>query len=119
MERLIYLLEKRGVITKYLRKGRGTMDPIVCLENKIRKARINKESFTAVFFDVEKAYDMMWKEGLLIKLKLMNIEGRMFNWIKDLMADRNIGNKLSNRFEIENGTPQGSVISPLIFFYNV
>lgn len=44
----------------------------------------------------------------------------MLNCIKDLMADRTIqvriGNKLSNRFEIENGTPQGSVIKPIHFF---
>jgi hypothetical protein len=28
----------------------------------------------AVFFDVEKAYDMMWKEGLLIKLDIMGLK---------------------------------------------
>ncbi len=49
------------------RKGRVTIDPTVCLENEIRKAQINKESVIAVFLDVEKAYDMMWREGLLIK----------------------------------------------------
>lgn len=42
---------------------------MICLENKIRKAQINKEAVIAVFFDVEKAYDVMWKEGLLIRLK--------------------------------------------------
>uniref|UniRef100_A0A673MAK6 Uncharacterized LOC107721237 n=1 Tax=Sinocyclocheilus rhinocerous TaxID=307959 RepID=A0A673MAK6_9TELE len=121
-DRLTYLLEKRGILTKYqsgFRKGRGTMDPVVCLENEIRKAQVNKESVIAVFFDVEKAYDMMWTKGLLIKLKMMNIDGRIYNWIKDFMAYRSIqvriGNELSNRCEIENGTPQGSVISPLIF----
>ncbi len=65
MEKLTYLLEKIGLISKYqsgFRKGRGTMDPIVCLEIEIRKAQINKESVIAVFLDVEKAYDMMRRE---------------------------------------------------------
>ncbi len=64
-EKLTQLLEKRGLILKYqsgFRKGRGTMDPIVCLEIEIRKAQINKESVIAVFLDVEKAYDMTWRE---------------------------------------------------------
>jgi len=40
------------------------MDPVVCLEDDIRKAQVNKETVAAVFFDVEKAYDMLWREGL-------------------------------------------------------
>ncbi len=36
------------------------MDSIIKLESDIRKALINKETI-AVFFDVEKAYDMLWK----------------------------------------------------------
>lgn len=109
-ERLTYVLEKKRITTKYqsgFRKGIGTMDPIVCLENEIRKAQINKESVMAVFFDVEKAYDVMWKEGLLIKLKMMNVDRRIYNWIKDFMVDRKlqvrIGYEMSNTFEIENG----------------
>lgn len=33
-----------------------------------KKAIINREAVIAVFLDIEKAYDSMWKEGLLIKL---------------------------------------------------
>ncbi len=33
----------------------------------------------AVFFDVEKAYDMVWKEGLMIKLDMIGITGRIYN----------------------------------------
>ena len=40
------------------------MDPVLCLESEVRKDQVNKETVVAVFFDVEKAYDMMWKERL-------------------------------------------------------
>lgn len=33
------------------------------------------------FFDIVKAY-MMWREGLLIKTRKMNINGKNFKWIK-------------------------------------
>ncbi len=36
----------------------------------------------------EKAYDMIWKEGLMIKLDMMGITGIIYNWIKDILADR-------------------------------
>jgi hypothetical protein len=46
------------------------------------------KSVAVVFFDIEKAYDMMWKEGLLIKLYKMGVGGRVFNWIKNFLFDR-------------------------------
>ncbi len=61
------------------------MDSVICLEAEIRKVQVNKEVLVGVFFDVEKAYDMMWKEGLLIQLERMEIKGRMYNWIKSFL----------------------------------
>ncbi len=67
----------------------------------------------------EKAYDMIWKEGLMIKLDMMGITGIIYNWIKDFLADRfiqvRIGKVLSGRYMVENGIPQGSIISPILF----
>lgn len=95
------------------------MDPAVCLEHDIRKAQINRESVVAVFFDIEKAFDMMWREGLLIKLGKLGIKGQMYRWIKDFLVGRaikvRIGNSYSEKCMIENGTPQGSIVSPLLF----
>lgn len=100
-------------------KGRNTMDSVLRLETEIRKAQANKESVVAVFFYIEKAYDMGDKEGLLIKLNKMGVGGRAFNWIKDFLFGRKIqvriGVDMSNLYMVENSTPQGSVISPLLF----
>lgn len=51
------------------------MDPALCLEYEIRKAQIKRESVAAVIFDVEKAYNMMQGEGLLIKLWKLGVKG--------------------------------------------
>lgn len=91
--RLTYEIENRGLVTPHqsgFRKGRTTMDSLLCLESEIRKAQINKEVVIAVFIDVEKAYDMLWKEGLLIKLKNMGIRGRIYNWVLDFLFERKI-----------------------------
>lgn len=90
------------------------MDPALCLEHAIRKAQSSRESVVAVFFDIEKAYDMMWKDRLLIKLGKLGITGSMHRWIKDFLFSRSvqvrIGKSLSRNF-VENGMPQGSIIS--------
>ncbi len=72
------------------------MDSIVSLEDEIRKAFVNKESVIAVFLYIEKAYDMLWKEGLLIKLEKLSIKGRMYNWIKEFLIGRSIRVKVGD-----------------------
>ena len=70
--RLVYLLETKVFFVNYqngFRVGRNTMDSIAVLDQDVKKAIINKEGVIAVFLDIEKAYDSMWKEGLLIKLR--------------------------------------------------
>lgn len=68
---------------------------------------------------MEKAYNMVWIEGLLFKLDNMGIGGRMFNWFHSFLFDRSIqvrvGSLFSKTYIIENGTPQGSVCSPILF----
>lgn len=120
--RLNYVFESKGVLASYqygFRKGRSTLDALIKFETDIKKALSMKEGLVAVYFDVEKAYDMLWKEGLLLKLKKIGIEGRMYNWILSFLLDRTIqvrvGNELSQTVSVENGTPQGSVISPILF----
>ena len=120
--RLTYVLEKGGGLASYqsgFRKGRNTMDAVVRLENEIRKAQVTKESVVVVFFDIEKAYDMMWREGVLIKLHMLGVGGRVFNWVRDFLSERvirvRIGAEVSGGYTVSNGTPQGSVISPLLF----
>ena len=121
-DRLVYYLETKGMINVYqsgFRRGRSTMDPMVCLEHDIRKAQVNKETVVAVFFDIVKAYDTVWKQGLLIKLKQLGIRGRVYCWVKDFLSERKIAVRihgaLSTQYEVENGIPQGSIISPLLF----
>ncbi len=70
-DRLAYMLEKQEYFVPYqsgLRVGRFTMDSALVLDLDIRKARANKEAVVDVFLNIEKAYDMLWMEGLEIKL---------------------------------------------------
>lgn len=122
VRRLSYFLEKKEILTSDqsgFRKKRSTMDALILFENDVKKALLMKEYLIAVFFDIEKAYDTLWREGLLIKLNKIGVGGRMYNWILDFLFERTfqvrIGEEMSASNDILNGTPQGSVISPILF----
>lgn len=121
-DRLVYRLERKGYFSSAqngFRIGRSTMDSVLVLDHDIKKALVNREVVLTVFLDIEKAYDMLWREGLVIKLYNAGIRGRMLNWIKQFLSSRSIqvkvGGCFSGIFKVDNGTPQGSVISPVLF----
>jgi len=62
---------------------------------------------------------MLWHDGLKVKFKKLEITGESCTYINNFVSGRTIhvrvGNQLSKVMEINNGTPQGSVISPLLF----
>lgn len=51
-----------------------------CLAHAIRKAQIITENVVAVFFVIEKAYGMMWNNGLLNKLSKLGFQDLMHRW---------------------------------------
>ena len=41
-----------------------------------------------VFIDISKAFDKVWREGLIFKLKQNGISGKLLNLIKDFLKNR-------------------------------
>ncbi len=120
--RLNWFLEKENLLSNCqsgFRQRRSTIDPIMRLQDTIVRQFGNKDKVLSVYVDFEKAYDMVWKNGLMIKLKKLGINGHMYDWVADFLDGRTarvrLGNTLSDPFELENGTPQGAMISPSAF----
>jgi len=120
--RLTYYVEKNKLLTNVqtgFRKGRSTTDHIIRLQDTINKYNCNRGYTAAVFIDFQSAYDMLWHKGLLRKLSGMGINGKAFTYIEQFLTNRTmqvrVGSELSVIHILENGTPQGSIISPLLF----
>lgn len=62
---------------------------------------------------------MVWQKGLLVKMKQLGLTGNVFRFVENFMTGRTIqvrvGGQMSDPRQLENGTAQGSVISPLLF----
>jgi hypothetical protein len=120
--RLRWYLERHRLLSDEqsgFRRNRSTMDHVVRLHDAVVRQTRNRGYVLAVFLDFERAFDMVWRKGLMIKLKKLGINGRMFDWLDDFLAERTfqvrVGTTLSQIHKLENGTAQGANISPLAF----
>ena len=72
------------------------------------------------FVDLKAAFDKANKTIILERLTEFGIKGKMLNWIKGYLSNRQAkvyyGGHLTDRtVEMELGTPQGGVLSPFLF----
>ena len=103
--RLVWFLEKNNILTKYqsaFRKGRTTTDQLIRLKSFIRDSFFKGNHVVSVFFYLEKAYDTVWKHGVIRDLHTAGLRGRMPMFIQNI---------LSNIHEQKMGVPQSSILS--------
>jgi hypothetical protein len=72
-----------------------------------------------VFVDLTAAYDTVWKDGLIHKLYNVIPCGKMVSLLEDMLSNRQfrvfVEDKSSKFRFLNNGLPQGSVLSPILF----
>ena len=72
------------------RSGDTTTNQLVNLTNKIHAAFENPHSLEvrAAFLDISKAFDKVWHEGLIFKLKQNGISGNLLNLFENYLTNR-------------------------------
>ena len=72
-----------------------------------------------MFLDISKAFDKVWHQGLLYKLKQNDILGNLLEILIGFLKDRKqrvvLNGKNSSWANIEAAVPQGSILGPLLF----
>ena len=105
-------------VTGY-RKHRSTEDQLALIAQEIENAFQEKKKVVSVFFDLTKAFDKVWREGLLLKILESGVSGKMYRWIRCFLHDRSarvkLDGHLSKSVKMREGVPQGGVISPTLF----
>ena len=101
------------------RKNRSTIDTILDLTGNILES-FNRNHYTlGLFLDMSKAFDSIDHSTLLKKMEFYGIRGTVLSWFKSYLKDRQIRvkfkNNLSDCYFMRYGTPQGSVLGPLLY----
>ena len=89
--RLVWHLEKNNIITPEqagFRQHRSTDDRVTYIAQKIEDGFQDKQHTLTVWIDMEKAYDMVWKDGLRLKLQKSGETGCMYQWISQYLTNR-------------------------------
>ena len=103
------------------RPGDSTVNQLIAVTHQIHTAfeEFPSRETRAVFLDISKAFDKVWHEGLLFKLKSSGISGDLLKLIQSFLSGRQqrlmLNGKNSEWHYITAGVPQGSVLGPLFF----
>ena len=101
------------------KKADGTVPQLVRLTQEWSNAVDDGRYVAAVFFDLKKAFDRVWHEGLFVKLRAAGIEGAALRWLVSFLADRHqmtmVNGTMSTSAKLFAGVPQGAILSPLLF----
>ena len=116
------IFTSNNLITKnqsWFRPNDSLTNQLFCLVDSIHSSLDINLDVRSVFLDMSKAFDKVWHEGLLFKLKQNRINGKLLNLLKSYLANRN-QRVLFNGSEsgcgiVEAGVPQGFVLRPLLF----
>jgi hypothetical protein len=121
LSRLKPILEKEAVIPNHqfgFRTQHSTIEQVHRVVNKIRQSLEQKEYCAAVFLDIQQAFDRVWHEGLLYKLKLV-LPNSYYMVLKSYLVGRKFqvkfGDEVSRLYDIEASVPQGSVLGPVLY----
>lgn len=101
------------------RPKHSTVHQVLRLVEYVTDGFNRKQSTAAVFFDVAKAFDKVWHEGLLFKMLEAGVPLSLVQLIGSYLNGRTARIKLNGTRSTERiltaGVPQGSLLSPILY----
>ena len=120
--RLKWFLESEQLLAPQqagFREHHCTEDQTTYLAQEIEDGFQQSKQTMAIWIDLQKAFNKVWTDGLLLKLKKCRIGGNMYKWIKSYLHNRRarvtIDSAKSKKILLRHGVPQGGVLSPTLF----
>ncbi|GFW80268.1 RNA-directed DNA polymerase from mobile element jockey [Trichonephila clavipes] len=103
----------------WFRKKTSTCHQLLRTTNIIIDGLNTHRTTGGIFLDVEKAFDRVWHNGLIFKLIQVNLPPYLIKIIYEYLSNRTFQVKINSIHSrigsIQAGTPQGNILSPLLY----
>lgn len=121
LKRLLPIIEERNIIPNHqfgFRQKHSTIEQVHRITRIIEQALEEKKVCSAVFLDVSKAFDKVWHEGLVYKIRRA-LPATYAKLLQSYIKNRHFRIKQEESYsqlkEIKAGVPQGSVLGPVLY----
>ena len=103
------------------RKERSASDLLLKMTTLWNRSLDMGEETYVIALDIAGAFDRVWHDGLIVKIKSLGISGDLLGLLSCYLRDREfqvvLGGQSSGLYKIGASVPQGSVLGPL--FWNI
>ena len=104
--------------------GKSSSDLLLLMTQKWVQHLDKTDETRVIALDIAGAFDTVWHEGLLAKMKSLGFSGKLFTLLESYLAERSLCVVLSGvqskLHPVKAGVPQGSLLGPLLWniFFN-